>query len=147
MLSSCWKPHGTPQRGKSQHTGELFRETFLMWKSSLKTWLTQSSNLNSHGAVLDLFDFCNVLYVGFRYFLEFTFADLGFLLLAKTVRELSVLKGYPYSWITLRLFWGVCTCSNSIYTTISMPLYLYLVLSCELKFELYSYLSFLWYFD
>lgn len=35
----------------------------------------------SHDAVLDLFDFCIVLYVRFRYFLEFTIAILGFLLL------------------------------------------------------------------
>lgn len=58
-----------------------------MWKSSLKTWLIQSSNLNSHDAVLDLFNFCIVLYVRFRYFLEFTFAILGFLLLAKKILE------------------------------------------------------------
>ncbi len=70
-----------------------FRDTFLMWKSSLKTWLIQSSNLNSHDAVLDLFNFCIVLYVRFRYFLEFTFAILGFLLLAKKIRELLETNG------------------------------------------------------
>lgn len=117
-----------------------FRDTSLMWKSSLKTWLTQRSNLNSHDAVLDLFNFCIVLYVRFRYFLEFTFAIPGFLLLAKKMRQFletngekmihrySVFwRGYLYSWVTLGVFWGVCTCSNSIYTTIPMPLYSYLV--------------------
>lgn len=79
----CWKPDGTPQRWKLQHTGELFETHFWIWKSSLKTWLIQSSNLNSHDAVVDLFNFCIVLYVRFRYFLEFTFANLGFLLLEK----------------------------------------------------------------
>lgn len=37
----------------------------------------------SHDAVLDLFNFCIVLYVRWRYFLDFTFAILGFVLLAK----------------------------------------------------------------
>lgn len=31
------------------------------------------------------------------------------------------------SWVTWGVFWGVCTCSNSIYTSIPMPLYSYLV--------------------
>lgn len=132
-----WKPDGTEQRWKLQHTGELFETNFWCRKSSLKTWLIQSSNLNSHDAVLDLFNFCIVLYVRFRYFVEFTFAILGSLLLAKKFRELletngekrvtDVLKGYLHSWITLEVFWGVCTCSNSIYTTIPMPLYSYFV--------------------
>lgn len=84
-----------------------------MWKSSLKTWLIQSSNLNSWDAVLDLFNVCIVLYVRFRYFLEFTFAILGFVLLAERIREpmgrhvsqiFSVLKGYLHRWITLGVF-------------------------------------------
>lgn len=89
----CWKPDGTAQRWKLQHTGELFETRFWCRKSSLKTWLIQSSNLNSHDAVLDLFNFCIVLYVRFRYFLEFTFAILGFLLLAKKIRELLETNG------------------------------------------------------
>lgn len=48
----------------------------------------------------------------------------------------SVSKGHLYSWVTLGVFWGVCTCSNSIYTTIPMPLYSYLVspVSSNLEF-------------
>lgn len=48
----------------------------------------------------------------------------------------SVLKGYLHGWIPLEVFWGVCTCSNSIYTTIPMPLYSCLVspVSWNLKF-------------
>lgn len=57
MLLFCWKPDGTPQRWKLQLTRELF-ETFLLWKSSLKTWLTQSSNLKTAVSLsLDLFNF------------------------------------------------------------------------------------------
>lgn len=134
-----------------------FSDTFLIWKSSLKTWLIQSSNLNSHDAVLDLFNFCIVLYVRFRYFLEFTFAILGFLLLAK-IRELfgnqwgemrskifSVLKGSLHGWITLGVLWGVCTCSKSIYTTIPMPLYSYLVSPVSWNLE-FIQLLFWWVF-
>lgn len=77
----------TTETKAAAHQG-AFRDTFLMRKSSLKTWLTQSSNLNSHVAVLDLFNFCIVLYVRFRYFLEFTFAVLGSVLLAKVMTEL-----------------------------------------------------------
>lgn len=124
------------------HRG-AFRDTFLMSEVFLEKkkkpdWY-KAQNLNSHDAVLDLFNFCIVLYVRFRYFLEFTFAILGFLLLAKTIlkkknknngekRVTVFLKGgYFHGWITLGVFWGVCTCSNSIYTTIPMPLYSYLV--------------------
>lgn len=51
----------------------------------------------------------------------------------------SVLKGYLHGWITLGVFWSVCTCSNSIYTTIPMPLYSYLVspVSWNLEFILW----------
>lgn len=135
----------------------VFRDTFVMWKSSLKTWLTQSSNLNSHDAVLDLFNFCIVLYVRFRYFLEFTFADLGFLLLAKKMRELLETNGQKWVtdiqcfktisiWITLRLFGGVCTCSNSIYTTIPMPQYSDLVSHVGWNYEFIHIDYFLWLF-
>lgn len=143
-----WKPDGTVQRWKLQHTGELFETYFWCRKSSLKTWLIQSSNLNSHDAVLDLFNFCIVLYVRLRYFLEFTFAILGSVLLAKKLRELLETngekcvtvfwRGYLHGWITLGVFWGVCTCSNSIYTTIPMPLYSYLVSPVSWNLENYS---------
>ena len=132
-----------------------FRDAFLMSEVFLeKTWLIQSSNFNSHDAVLDLFNFCIVLYVRFRYFLEFTFAILGFLLLAKKIRELLEKTNgekkknscqCSEGWITLGVFWGVCTCSNSIYTTTPMPLYSCLVSPVRWSFGIDSrWLLFWW---
>lgn len=137
-----------------------FWDTFLVWKSSLKTWLIQSSNLNSHDAVVDLFNFCIVLYVRFRYFLDFTFANLGFLLLEKVWELLENQWGemchiYTVFWrgiftAGIGVFWAVCTCSYSIYeyTTIPMPLYSYLVspVSWNLEFIPVSY-CFCWVFS
>lgn len=140
------------------HRG-TFWDTFLLWKSSLKTWLTPSSNRNGCVAVLDLFNFfCIVLYVRFRYFLEFTFAILGSVLLeikktralletngGETCRRYSVffcfvffLEGDIFTAGLHWVFWAVCTCSNSIYTTISMPLYSYLVCPVSLNFGIHS---------
>lgn len=121
-------PTGRRRDEKLQHTGEHFETRFWCRKSSLKkTWLIQSSNLNSHDAVLDLFNFCIVLYVRFRYFLEFTFAILGFLLLVKKIwKPIGRHVSQCFEGVS-GVFWGVCTCSNSIYTIIPMPLYSYLV--------------------
>lgn len=103
-------PDGTTGEMKASAHWGAFWDTFLKWKSSLKTWLTQSSNLNSHDAVLDLFNFCIVLYVRFRYFLEFTFAILGFLLLDLKTRELLGTNGEKrvtdiqcFEWVSLQL--------------------------------------------
>lgn len=86
LLPFCWRPGVTSRRWSLQHTGELFQTHF--WCGSLPWKPEWSSNLNSLGAVLDLFNFCIVLYVRCRYFLEFTFAILDFLLLAKRMRDL-----------------------------------------------------------
>lgn len=58
----------------------------------------------------------------------------------------SVLKGSLHGWITWGVFWGVCTCSNSIYTTIPMPLSSYLVSPVSLSFE-FIHLFFWWEFS
>lgn len=82
-LNTRWD---TAETKAAAHWG-AFWDTFLTWKSSLKTWLTQSSNLSSHDAVLDLFNFCIVLYVRFRYFLEFTFCNPRLLFLLEKEDE------------------------------------------------------------
>jgi len=74
------------------HSG-AFRNTFLMWKSSLKSWLTQSLNVNSHDAVLDLFLFYIELYLIFKYYVEFTFAIQGFLSFEKKTRTFGIQHG------------------------------------------------------
>lgn len=55
-----WCMDGTLERWKLQHTGERFKTQFWERKSSVKTWLIQSSKRNSLNAVPDLFNF--VLY-------------------------------------------------------------------------------------
>lgn len=83
---SCWEESRSTLGNFSRHIADM--EVFLENLTDI-----QSSNLNSHDAVLDLFNFCIVLYVRFRYFLEVTFAILGFFLLAKKIRELLGTNG------------------------------------------------------
>lgn len=83
---SCWEESRSTLGNFSRHIADV--EVFLENLTDI-----QSSNLNSHDAVLDLFNFCIVLYVRFRYFLEVTFAILGFFLLAKKIRELLGTNG------------------------------------------------------